>query len=158
MKRIFLLIIVFLPLMQSCDFFQKKNMFSGDSDTARIYREKQDSLEFVDSIKNLRNQIARLQIRNQQLRDSVRATRPDTRVSKSQYKYHVIVGSFKTQEYLDSYNRYIREKGFNTRILKNRYGFHLVAVESTNNWNQALATLEEIQQSFLESSWLYVEK
>jgi cell division protein FtsN len=144
--------------MQSCDFFQKRNMFSGDSDSARIYREKQDSLEFVDSIKNLQNRIARLQIRNQQLRDSVRARQQESRVSKSGYKYHVIVGSFKTREYLNSYNRHIQEKGFETRILQNRYGFHLVAVESTNNWNQALSTLEEIQQSFLESSWLYVEK
>jgi cell division protein FtsN len=144
--------------MQSCDFFQKKNMFSGDSDTARIYREKQDSLEFVDSIKNLQNRIARLQVRNQQLRDSVRATRQDVRGSTSPYRYHVIVGSFKNQEYLNSYNRYIQEKGFSTRILQNRYGFHLVAVESTNNWNQALDTLEELQKGFLESSWLYVEK
>jgi len=158
MKRILLLIIITLPLMQACDFFQKKNMFSDDSDTARIYREKQDSLEFVDSIKNLKNKIARLQVRNQQLRDSVRSTRQQPRVSESGYKYHVIVGSFKTREYLNSYNRSVREKGFETRILKNRYGFHLVAVESTNNWNQALATLEEMQKSFLESAWLYVDK
>lgn len=158
MKRILVLILFTLPLFQGCDFFQKKNMFSDDSDSARIYREKQDSLEFVDSIKTLKNTIARLQVKNRQLRDSVTSAGQVSRVSTSRYKYHVIVGSFKTQEYLDSYKRYVQEKGFDTRILKNRYGFHLVAVESTNNWNQAVATLEEMQESFLESAWLYVDK
>ena len=158
MKRLLLIIVITLPLMQSCDFFQKKNMFTDNDDTAELYRDKQDSLEFVDSIKKLQNELAQLRMKHQQLRDSVSRKTTMKAQPKSGYKYHIIVGSFKTPDYLNSYNRYVKERGFDTRILRNKYGFNLIAVESTNNWQQALSTLEELQEGFEESAWLYVER
>jgi cell division protein FtsN len=155
MKRILLLLLIVVPLWQSCDFFKKKDMFSGDADTAELYQKKQDSLEFVDSIKKLQNKIARLRMEHQRLQDSLQATGQPKKAAGSDYEYHVIVGSFKTQEYLNSYKRYVEERGFDTRILQNRYGFNLVSVESTDNWNKAVTTLEALRKDFEESAWIY---
>ncbi|MFP4620732.1 MAG: SPOR domain-containing protein [Bacteroidales bacterium] len=156
MNRIFLLLMLTILLFQSCDFFQKNDMFSNERDSLLLYRKKQDSLRFMDSIKVLQNKLSSLKNRNKRLIDSLR-NEPITRSESSGYNYHLIVGSFKNPEYLNSYNRYVREKGFETKILRNKYGFSLIAVESFNSWRQAASSLEELRESFEKTAWIHVE-
>ncbi|MBS3808427.1 MAG: hypothetical protein KGY60_13055 [Bacteroidales bacterium] len=158
MKRFLLVLILTAPLLNACDFFQKKNLFSDNDDSVQLYQEKQDSLEFVDSIKELQGQISQLKRENQMLLDSVRKSSPKGTTTSDGYRYHVILGSFKNKGYLNSYNRYVKEKGFSTHILKNKYGFHMVAVEPTNNWQAAVSTLKELKESFEESAWIYAQR
>lgn len=155
MKKLLLLLFILAGfLIQSCDFFQKQDMFSNDPDSLLLYQKKQDSLRFMDSIKDLRNKLSSLRNRNQQLLDSIKGE--TGRREPAGYKYHIIVGSFKTQEYLNSYNRYVQEKGFDTEILRNEYGFSLISVESFDSWRQAASTLEELREDFEETAWIYV--
>lgn len=156
MKKLLLLIILTGLLSQSCDFFQKKDMFSNDKDSLLLYQKKRDSLRFMDSIKALRNKLSSLRARNQRLLDSIKSE--SDRREPSGFRYHVIVGSFKTREYLNSYNRYVQEKGFDTQILRNEYDFNLISVESFNSWRQALNTLKQIRQDFEKTAWIYVER
>jgi len=156
MKKLLLLFILTGLLSQSCDFFQKKDMFSNDRDSLLLYKKKQDSLRFMDSIQELRSKLSSLQRRNQRLLDSIRSE--TTGGASTGFKYHIIVGSFKTREYLNSYNRYVQEKGFDTQILRNEYDFRLISVESFNSWRQALKTLEQIRQDFEKKAWIYVER
>lgn len=158
MKRFLVLLVLIAPFFNSCDFFQKKNLFSDNDDSVRLYQEKQDSLAFVDSIKALQKQVSQLRRENKKLLDSVRKDAQQGSSARDGYRYHIILGSFKNQEYLNSYNRYIKQKGFKTHILKNKYGFHMVAVEPTNSWQKASSTLNELKQGVEESAWVYVER
>ena len=152
----FFLLTSFVFLISSCDFFQSKNLFSDDEDSLMLYEKKQDSLMFVDSIEKLQNQLASIQQEHHKLLDSIKSSKAGES-SKSGYKFHIIVGSFRNKEYLDSYNQYIQEKGFKTRILKNKYGFKLISVESTNRWKSAVSTLENIRGDIEETAWIYIE-
>ena len=158
MKRILILLVLTLPLLNACDFFQKKNMFSENDDSVQLYKQKRDSLEFVDSIKELKGQITQLKRKNQRLLDSVRKSKPREAATGDQYRYHIILGSFRNKQYLNSYDRYVQEKGFKTHILKNEYGFHMVAVEPTNSWSTAISTLKDLKENFEESAWVYVQR
>ena len=158
MKKIILSIFILTSIFvnSSCDFFQSNNLFSEDEDSLMLYEKKQDSLMFVDSIEKLQNQLSSIRQTHKKMLDSIKNSKADE-PSKSGYKFHVIVGSFRTQEYLDSYNQYIKEKGFKTRILKNEHGFKLISVESTNSWKSAVSTLENIRGDIEETAWIYIE-
>jgi len=156
MKKIIFASLFFAFIFSSCDFFQSKNLFSDDEDTLMLYQKKQDSLRFVDSIKKLQKQLSSVQQRHKEMLDSLKKT-DGSKATKSQYKFHIIVGSFRNQEYLKSYNQFIKEKGFKTTILKNQYGFRLISVESTNNWRSAVSTLEDIRSDIEKNAWIYIE-
>ena len=152
----FFILTSFVFIISSCDFFQSKNLFSDDEDSLMLYEKRQDSLMFVDSIEKLQNQLSSIRQKHQQMLDSMKSTQAG-KTSKSDYKFHIIVGGFRTQEYLNSYNQYIQEKGFKTSILQNEYGFKLISVESTNSWNSAVSTLEDIRDDVEETAWVYIE-
>ncbi|MEF8809505.1 MAG: hypothetical protein V5A47_01150 [Bacteroidales bacterium] len=153
-KQLLLIFLLTGILIQSCDFFKKQDMFSNEPDSLLVYQKRRDSLRFMDSIQTLRNRLSSLKNRNQQILDSIR--NETGRREPSGYKYHIIVGSFKNKEYLNSYNRYVQEKGFDTQILRNEYGFSLISVESFDSWRQAAKTLEEFRENFEETAWIYV--
>jgi|GEM_PF-755742 len=152
----FFILTSFVFVLSSCDFFQSKDLLSDDEDSLMLYEKKQDSLMFVDSIEKLQNQLSSIQQKHKKMLDSIKNSKT-AEPSKSGYKFHIIVGSFRTQEYLDSYNQFIQEKGFKTRILKNEYGFKLISVESTNSWKAAVSTLEDIRNDIEETAWIYIE-
>lgn len=156
MKKLLLLLVLAVPLTQSCDFFQKKDMFSNNQDSLLLYQKKKDSLRYMDSIQSLRNKLSSLKRRNQRLLDSIKGESARKRSAAS--KYHIIVGSFKNPEYLNSYNSYVQEKGFKTKILQNEYGFSMIAVESFDSWSRAVRTLEELKESFEKTAWIYAER
>jgi hypothetical protein len=154
MKKALLIIVAIIPFFQSCDFFQKKDLFSNDRDSLLLYQKKQDSLKFVDSIQALKNELSQLRSENRRLLDSIKSAGDRRQFSGN--KYHIIVGSFRNSEYLNSYNKYIQEKGFTTNILENKYGFRMVSVESFNNWRKAVNTLEELRKDLESQTWIYV--
>jgi hypothetical protein len=156
MKKIILSAFILTLIFSSCDFFQSKNLFSDDEDTLMLYQKKQDSLRFVDSIKKLQKQLSSVRQRHKTMLDSIKKSQ-GPQAKKSQYKFHIIVGSFRNQEYLQSYNQFIKDKGFKTTILKNQYGFRLISIESTNSWRSAVSTLEDIRNDLEKNAWIYIE-
>ena len=131
-------------------------MFSNNKDSLLLYQKKQDSLRFMDSIQSLRSKLSSLKSRNQRLLDSIRRE-SHTQQELTGYKYHIIVGGFKNSEYLNTYNRYVQEKGFQTKILRNEYGFNLISVESFNSWQKAVNTLEGLREDFEKKAWIHIE-
>lgn len=156
MKKIILssFIFIFLLNLSSCDFFQSKNMFSNGEDTLMHYKMKQDSLRFVDSIQKLQGKLQHMRNRHQTILDSLKKAKS---TNKSDYKFHIIVGSFRNKEYLDSYNQYITDKGFKTTILENQHGFKLISVESSNSWRKSVATLNSIRDDLDQNAWIYID-
>lgn len=158
MKRYLILFLLIIPFLGSCDFLQKRDMFSGNDDSVKLYKDKQDSLAFVDSIRELHDKISSLKKEQRQLIDSIKRSSPAQATSGGGYQYYVILGSFKNKKYLESYNRYVQERGFQTTLLKNKYGFHMVGVEPANSWNQALSTLKQLREDFESSAWIYAQR
>jgi len=156
MKKIILTSLILAFIVSSCDFFQSKNLFSNDEDTLMLYQKKQDSLRFVDSIKKLQKQLSSVRQQHKAMLDSIKNAQ-GAHATKSEYKFHIIVGSFRNQEYLKSYNQFIKEKGFKTTLLKNKYGFKLISVESTNSWKTAVSTLKNIRNDIERNAWIYIE-
>ncbi|MFP4605551.1 MAG: SPOR domain-containing protein [Bacteroidales bacterium] len=154
MKRLLLISIMVIVAFNSCDFFQSKNLFSNDDDSV-LMQKRQDSLKLADSIRTLHNELESLRQAHNRLLDSIKGEKPAKAQQTKGKKYHVIVGSFRKQEYLDSYNKFIQDKGFQTNILQNEFGFKLISVDSYNNWNDAVHTLEGIQEDLEETAWIY---
>jgi hypothetical protein len=127
-------------------------MLSNDEDTLLIQK-RQDSLKFVDSIRELKTELKRVRKSHKQLLDSIKSTQ--AKVDRGN-KYHIIVGSFRNSEYLNSYNTYIQDKGFKTSILENQYGFKMISVESFKTWRKAETALENIQNDVEENAWIYI--
>ena len=146
--------LVFLLSMGSCDFFKSKKLFSNDEDTLLTYQKKQDSLKFVDSIRTLQNELSQVRNQHKKLLDSIKTSNVS---SGSKHKFHIIAGSFKNEEYLQSYKQYLKEKGFNTQVIKNQYGFHMIAIESFDNWNSAVNTLENLRNDLHSNVWIYIK-
>lgn len=154
MRRLLLISIMVLLGFTSCDFFQSKNLFSNDDDSI-LMKKRQDSLELADSIRTLHNELESLRQAHNRLLDSIKHEKPASATSTAGNKYHIIVGSFRNQKYLNSYNKFIQEKGFQTNILQNEFGFKLISVDSYNNWNDALRTLKGIKEDLEETAWIY---
>ena len=153
MRKLLLLSILMLFVFTSCDFFKSKKLFSDGEDTLLIQK-RQDSLKFVDSIRSMKSEMGQIRKEHQQLLDSIKRAH----AKKDQgHKYHIIVGGFRNPEYLNTYNTYIQEKGFNTKILENEYGFKLISVESYKNWSTAARSLENIRKDVEENAWIYIK-
>ncbi|MFO8236499.1 MAG: hypothetical protein R6U04_13965 [Bacteroidales bacterium] len=158
MRQLLLLSIAMLLAFSSCDFFRSKNLFSN-ADESLLQEKRKDSLKYVDSIRTLHNEIEHLRQAHNRLLDSIEGEKvgKKTTTSTSGNKYHIIVGGFRNQEYLNSYNEYIQDRGFRTNILQNDYGFKLISIDSYSNWNSAARTLKDIQEDLEDSAWIYIQ-
>jgi cell division protein FtsN len=114
---------------------------------------KQDSARYVDSIRSLQNELNQLKMSHQKLLDSIKKQQT---AEKASYKYHIIVGAFRNQEYLNSYNQFIQDKGFKTKILDNEFGFKMISVDSYKSWRTASKALENIREDVEENAWIYI--
>ena len=153
MRRFLFLLIIVVFSTTSCDFFKSKKLFSDGEDTL-LLQKRQDSLRFVDSIRSLQGEIQSVRKNHKQLLDSIKKAH----AKKDQgHKYHIIVGGFRNPEYLNSYSKFIQDKGFNTTILENEYGFKLISVESYKNWRTAAQALENIRNDVEENAWIYIK-
>ena len=151
MRKLILALSAIVLLTSGCEFFEKKKMFSKE-DTLVAYQRRVDSLRKVDSIKKAKA-IAR-QKAEQAKKDSIRKAEQQR---KKLYKFHVIVGSFKTPKYADAYNNFIAQKGYKTEMLRNEYQFQMVSIGAYKSWNEAVKDLEMARETIEPTSWIYID-
>ncbi len=162
MKKILLISIIGLFTFSSCDFFKSKNLFSDNSEDTLLLQMKQDSVKYVDSIRSLQNELSQLKMSHQKLLDSIKKQQ---KAEKTSYKYHIIVGAFRNQEYLNSFNQFIQDKGFKTQILENEFGFKMISADSYKSWKEATQALENIKVEVEQwetwekgqNPWIYIK-
>lgn len=153
MKKILLIIISFvLFLSTGCDFFENKKLFSNNVDTLETYLRKKDSLDSLQTIRKAKEQ-ARLAEKARQ--DSVKEAKERHR---REYKFHVVVGSFKTPKYASAYDEFIKGKGYQTKKMENKYGFELVSIGAYRSWREAVKALEKAREQVLEEAWIYIDE
>jgi len=154
MKKLVPLLILFIAVT-SCKFIEEKGWFKKDADTLAAYQSRMDSIGVADSI----NKVLEAERMIEQTRlDSIRAIEEVERERLARFKYHIIVGSFKTPEYADLYSEYYRKMGYETEILFNEYDFNVVSARAFDNIGEALVQLEHFRDTVELEAWLYINQ
>ncbi len=154
MKKLIPLFVLFLAVT-SCKFIEEKGWFKKDAETLIAYQARMDSIRVADSI----NKVLEAERMIEQARlDSVRAIEEAERERLARFKYHIIVGSFKTPEYADLYSSYYRKMGYETETLFNEYDFNVVSARAFDNIREALVQLEHFRDTVELEAWLYINQ
>jgi cell division protein FtsN len=77
---------------------------------------------------------------------------------KKLYKFHIIVGSFKTPNYASAYNEFIAAKGYQTEMYTNRYNFKMVSIGAFKSWREAVVELKKTREAIEPTSWIYIRE
>lgn len=87
-----------------------------------------------------------------------KTTSPVTQNSNKTYdlqkKYYIIAGSFKSQQYADSYLKTLQDKGFPAERLAERNGMYAVSFNSFTDKTQALAEYKIITREKGLTAWI----
>lgn len=155
MRHLFILFILTLLFANSCKFIEDKGWFGKQVDTLEAFYLKQDSIRIADSI---RQQLELMQAREQARLDSLRRLEQEEMEWLYRFKYHVIVGSFKTPEYADLYSEYYSKMGYTTEILFSENDFNLVSARKFENLQKAIIDLEHFRDMVELDAWIYINK
>ena len=143
-----------LSLLISCRFIEERGWFKKDVDTLEAYYARLDSVRIADSIRQVNEE----RILEQARLDSIRAAEQAKAERLARFKYHIIVGSFKTPEYADRYSEYYSGMGYETEILFNEYQFHVVSAKALDDLNEALRQLENFRDTVELEAWLFINQ
>jgi cell division protein FtsN len=81
----------------------------------------------------------------------------ETNQTAMNYKYHVVVGSFKNQSNAKGLQKTLNSEGKNAVIVVNEQGMYRVLINSYNDYNQAHALINELQDRFSDA-WVLIQK
>lgn len=75
-------------------------------------------------------------------------------------QYYVIIGSFRSRENAVNYQKELKEKGFESNLLRNEEGFYRVSVKSTDEILDARSEIMSIRTRYPEhaDTWLLIRK
>jgi phosphotransferase system IIB component len=150
MRSLLVVLSLLIVLSSGCDMFGKKK------------RAEQAAIELKaknDSIANAKKKAKALKIKKQKeeqaRKDSIKKAEE---ARKKLYKFHVIVGSFKTPKYATAYNDFIGKKGYQTELISNKYGFQLVSIGGNKTWGEAIRELQKAREAIEETAWIYIRE
>ena len=148
MKKIVIVLSVLVLLSSGCKFFGKKKQAEKD----RIEKAKQDSIKKVKEAADL----AKI---NKEKEEKARQEAIQKAEEERQrlYKFHIIVGSFKTPKYAAAYKDYIGKKGYQTEILVNSYKFEMISIGAYKSWGEAVKDLYKAREVVEATSWIYIK-
>lgn len=150
MKKLIIPLMLLVLLTPSCKFFNKpgKKKLAAMEAQARL-----DSLRVADSLRIVEQ---KLLAKEQARLDSLRLVE-EQRANRQKNKYNIIVGSFQTREFAESYAEEYKEIGYDPQIIDDTNStFHLVAAESHSSFSEAARRLEQFQDTVSIDAWLYV--
>lgn len=81
-------------------------------------------------------------------------------LSKGQYDFHVIVGSFSSNDNAKKLKSEMINKGFSPVIMQNENGMYRVSIVQTNSESEARAVITQVRSKFAEhkDTWLLKKK
>lgn len=139
-----------------CKYFDKgknkKKQQQEVVDPAAAQKAREDSARIAQEQEAERLRIAR----EQAIQDSIR----EVREREAQFRFHVIIGSFKVPSNAESWEQEVRQMGFkNTKIIDGPNGFTLVSVGSFDTYSKAFNEIDRINYSAEEEEpwelWVY---
>ena len=157
MQKLIIIILSTILITGGCDFIEKINPFAGSDDTMEIYRQQQDSIRQVELLRRQQEEIRREQARVATA-DSIRRVQEETDRLKSEERFHLIVGAFRTPSYASDFHGTILSQGHDSRILMSDNNFHLVTIKSLNDYRSAVNEMRAVtNQGEHFDVWLYIE-
>ena len=131
-----------------CQMFGKKKK-------EQAQKEAQHRKDSIRKATEEAERIAELKLQAEQARKDSIAMAEEAQ--RRLYKFHIIVGSFKTPQYATSYNDLFSPKGYQTELIENEYNFQLVSIGSFKSWSSAVRELERIREE-IEEAWIYIRQ
>lgn len=150
MRSILVILSMLVILSSGCNLIGKKKR----EEQARI-----EAQHRKDSIAKAKKKAAALKLKKQKeeqaRKDSIKKAEEARR---KLYKFHIIVGSFKTPKYATSYNDFIAKKGYQTELLTNNYNFQMVSIGAYKSWGDAVRELVKVREAVEPTSWIYIRQ
>lgn len=155
-NTIAILFVVLLLISPSCKRIQERGLFGKKAKTLEMLKAQQDSIRIADSLKRVENR--RKAIEEARL-DSIRKVEEEKAAFMARNKYNIVVGSFITPEYAQSWVEEYKRMGYNPHIVKMTDSrFELVVAESYDRFSKALQRLNQFQDTVNIDAWLYINK
>jgi len=152
MKKVISITMVCLLIMAtSCRYIESHNPFNKKKRERELVMERRmDSIRVADSVNR-----AGLAVRQKAIEDSLAAA-VAVKAKEEDLKYHIIIGSFITPEYADSYASYYSGKGLEAKIIdKANSRFRLVTASSFATLKEASDALGQVRETVEAGSWIY---
>lgn len=150
MRNILIILSLIIAVNSGCNLIGKKKR----EEQARI-----EAQHKKDSIAKAKKKAAALKLKKQKeeqaRKDSIKKAEEARR---KLYKFHVIVGSFKTPKYATAYNDLMGKKGYQTEIITNRYNFQMVSIGAYKSWRDAVVELKKAEEAIEPTAWIYIRE
>lgn len=115
-----------------------------------------DSIRAADS---LRNEEALMRAVEEARLDSLRRAEEERALLMEARKYNIVVGSFLTPSFAESYAAEFRELGYNTEVLSEEGSpYSLVVAESHPRYPAAARRIEQFHDTVSIDAWIYVRR
>jgi cell division protein FtsN len=150
MRNLVIVLSLLVVLSSGCEMFGKKK------------RAEQAAIELKaknDSIAKAKKDAKTAKLKKQQeAKAKAEAERKAEEERKKLYKFHIVVGSFKTPKYANSYNELIASKGYQTELMTNNYNFQMVSIGAFKSWREAVVELKKTREAIEPTSWIYIRE
>ena len=162
MKKVLILVIITSLALSGCKFIHEKILKKGKANL----KEQVDSLEQQLAAKEHEYDVSLSQIKkeSQATVDSIIMYYEKELKGKGKNyapaasgTFYLIVGSFKTPSYAETYSAKIAGMGYRTQIVRVGH-WNLVSAESYSNLREALKGLEIVRANVVFTSWIYVQR
>ncbi|MFC2114962.1 SPOR domain-containing protein [Bacteroidota bacterium] len=162
MKKVLILLIIGSFAFSGCKFINEKILKKG-SDTLEVYIYNLEQ-KLASQEADFQGSLAVVQRESQARIDSIiryyeneLASKGGKYTSAASGTYYLIVGSFTTPAYAETYSAKVAGMGYNTEIVTAGH-WNLVAAESYSRLREALDGLNIIRSSVAVNSWIYVAR
>lgn len=143
-----------LLLTPSCKFMESINPFGKRARAIEALQKQQEAFRVADSIKVAAQKVEEEKARQAEL-ERVAAGEETKLVAESASKYHIIVGSFLTRGYADSWSGHCKEMGYDAKIIEWDGGrWNLVSAKSYQTMRAAYNDLPSFLASFDMQAWV----
>ncbi len=150
MRNLVIVLSLLVVFSSGCEMFGKKKK----AEQAKIeLKAKNDSIKKAKKAKN----DAKIK-KQKEAKAKAETARKAEEERKKLYKFHIIVGSFKTPKYAQAYNELIAGKGYQTELFTNNYNFQMVSIGAFKSWREAVVELKKTREAIEQSAWIYIRE
>ncbi len=154
LKFIFCLSLILL--FSSCNFLREKGIIGRKQKREAEMRARLDSIRIADSLRKEEDRIRQL---GDARLDSLRKAEEERVRILSARKYNIVVGSFLTPAYAESYAEEYRELGYDPEIVSAEGSpYTLVIAESHPRYPAAAQRIAQFHDTVSIDAWIYVRK
>ncbi len=148
MRSIIVVLSLLVVLSSGCSMFGKKKR--AEQEAIELQRKKDSTLKVQKAAKAFKLK------KQKDAKAKKEAIRKAEEERKKLYKFHIIVGSFKTPEYATAYNNLMGSKGYQTELITNNYNFKMVSIGAFKSWREAVTELNKAREAIEPTSWIYI--